>query len=63
MGFQGVRHDLTTEQKQLWSGQVMLGVLEGSPLYKTLMPERQKARREGDDRGGDGWMASPPQWT
>jgi len=20
-------------------------------------------RRRGDDRGGDGWMASPTQWT
>ena len=25
--------------------------------------ERVKAGREGDDRGGDGWMASPTQWT
>ena len=25
--------------------------------------ERLKARREGDNRGGDGWMASPTQWT
>ena len=25
--------------------------------------ERSKARREGDDRGWDGWMASPTQWT
>ena len=25
--------------------------------------ERLKARREGDDRGWDGWMASPTQWT
>ena len=24
--------------------------------------ERLKAGREGDDRGGDGWMASPTQW-
>ena len=28
---------------------------------KTLMWERLKARREGDDRGWDGWMASPTQ--
>ena len=25
--------------------------------------ERLKAGGEGDDRGGDGWMASPTQWT
>ena len=25
--------------------------------------ERLKARGEGDDRGCDGWMASPTQWT
>ena len=25
--------------------------------------ERLKAREEGDDRGWDGWMASPTQWT
>ena len=25
--------------------------------------ERLKAGREGDDRGWDGWMASPIQWT
>ena len=26
-------------------------------------PERSKAGGEGDDRGWDGWMASPTQWT
>ena len=25
--------------------------------------ERLRAGREGDDTGGDGWMASPTQWT
>ena len=25
--------------------------------------EKLKARREGDDRGWDGWMALPTQWT
>ena len=30
---------------------------------KTLMLGRVKAGREGDDRGWDGWMASPTQWT
>jgi len=30
---------------------------------KTLMLGRLRAGREGDDRGWDGWMASPTQWT
>ena len=30
---------------------------------KTLMWERLKAGGEGDDRGWDGWMSSPTQWT
>ena len=30
---------------------------------KTLMLERLKAGGKGDDRGWDGWMASPTQWT
>ena len=32
-------------------------------LDKTLCWERLKAGGEGDDRGWDGWMASPTQWT
>ena len=32
-------------------------------VEKTLMPERLKARGEGDDGRWDGWMASPTQWT
>ena len=32
-------------------------------IKKTLMLERLKAGGEGDDRGWDGWMASPTQWT
>ena len=30
---------------------------------KTLCWERLKAGGEGDDRGWDGWMVSPTQWT
>ena len=30
---------------------------------KTLMFGRSKVGREGDDRGWDGWMASPTRWT
>ena len=32
-------------------------------LEKTLMLGRLRAGEEGDDRGWDGWMASPTQWT
>ena len=32
-------------------------------LEKTLMLRKIKAGEEGDDRGWDGWMASPTQWT
>ena len=32
-------------------------------LEKTLMLERLKAGGDGDDRGWDGWMVSPTQWT
>ena len=32
-------------------------------LEKTWCWERLKARGEGDDRGGDGWMTSLTQWT
>ena len=31
-------------------------------LEKTLMLGRLKAGEEGDNRGWDGWMASPTQW-
>ena len=31
-------------------------------LKKPLMRERLKAGGEGDDRGWEGWMASPTQW-
>ena len=30
---------------------------------KTLMLRKTEGRRIGDDRGWDGWMASPTQWT
>ena len=32
-------------------------------LEKTLIWERLKAGGEGDDKGWDGWMASPTRWT
>ena len=30
---------------------------------KTLMLGKMEGRRRGDDRGWDGWMVSPTQWT
>ena len=32
-------------------------------LEKILMLGKIEGRRRGDDRGWDGWMASPTQWT
>ena len=32
-------------------------------LEKTLMLEKIEGRRGRDDRGWDGWMASPTRWT
>ena len=32
-------------------------------LEKTLMLEKIEGRGEGDNKGWDGWMASPTQWT
>ena len=32
-------------------------------LEKTLMLGKIEGRREGGDRGRDGWMASPTRWT
>ena len=33
------------------------------PLEKTLILGKTEGRREGDNRGWDGWMASSTQWT
>ena len=32
-------------------------------LEKTLMLEKNEGRRKGDDRGWDGWIASPTWWA
>ena len=36
---------------------------ERTHLKRPWCWEREKAGREGDDRGWDGWMASPTRWT
>ena len=38
-------------------------IWRGDSFEKTLILERLKAGREGDDRGWDGWMAPLTQWT
>ena len=51
---------LMLKLKLQYFGHLMLGT---DSLEKTLMLERLKAGGEGDDRGWDGWMASPTQRT
>ena len=47
-----------------WSSNTLATWCEELPHWKRLWCwERLKARGEGDDRGWDGWMASPTQWT
>ena len=38
-------------------------LMQRAALKRTWCWERLKARGEGDDRGWDGWMASPTQWA
>ena len=38
-------------------------IWRGDSLEKTLNWERLRAGGEGGNRGWDGWMASPTQWT
>ena len=33
------------------------------PLENTLIPRKIEGKRRGDNRGWDGWMASPTRWT
>ena len=46
-------------QKTQPPGRFWSGACEERPWCR----ERLKAGGEGDDRGWDGWMASPPWWT
>ena len=52
--------ELMLELKLQYFGHLMQRI---DSLEKTLMLGRLKAGGEGDDRGRDGWMASPTQWT
>ena len=47
-----------------WSSNTLATWWEGPTYWKRpWCRERLRAEREGDDRGRNGWMASPTQWT
>ena len=47
-----------------WNSNTLATWCDGLTLLKRpWFWERLMAEREGDDRGWDGWMASPTQWT
>ena len=52
-----VTQQLGSSSEEMWAG---FGWLQGS---RPWCWERLRAGGEGDDRGWDGWMASPTQWT
>ena len=52
------RTDVEAETPILWPPDVKNWL-----IWKLWCWERLKAGREGDNRGWDGWMASPTQWT
>ena len=59
-----------SEQKRMGEGTFKLKLQyfgrlmpRANPLGKTLMLGRIDGRREGSNRGWDGWMESPTQWT
>ena len=43
--------------------QTRLSMQRSDSFEKTLMLGKTEGGGEGDDRGLDGWMASPTQWT
>ena len=53
------RTDVEAETPILWPPDVKSWLILKDPWYW----ERLKGGGEGDDRGWDGWMASPNQWT
>ena len=60
MGSQKVRQDWASEQKQQQNINVPV---KETHLKRPWCWERLKAGKEVDDRGWDGWMASPTHWT
>ena len=53
------RTDVEAETPILWPSDVKSWLIWTDPAWCW---ERLKARGEGDNRGWDGWMASPTQW-
>ena len=53
------RTDVEAETPILWSPDAKCWLIWKKPWYCT----RLRAGGEGDDRGWDGWMASPTRWT
>ena len=55
-----------TEDRGCWSwtsNTLATWCKEGTHWKRPWCWERLRAEGEGDDRGWDGWMASPTQWT
>ena len=61
MGLQRVRHYLVIKEQQLYISNTFYSFL--CHLKRPWCWERLRAGGEGDNRGWDGWMASPSQWT
>ena len=60
------RTDTEAETPILWPPDAKNWVWKESQeltLERTLMLRKIEDRRRGDNRGWDGWMASPTQWT
>ena len=58
-------HDCSLKGLMLnWNSNTLATWCEEPTYWKRLWCwERLKAKGEGEDRGWDGWMASPTQWT
>ena len=58
------RRDLTSDWCRSWTSKTLATWCKELTHWKSPWCwERLKAGGEGDDRGGDGWMVSPTQWT
>ena len=56
------RTDVEAETPILWPPDVESWLIWKDPVPPTTRWEGLRAGGEGDDRGWDGWMASPTQW-
>ena len=46
-----------------WNSQYFSHLMRNSDSFEKTLMLGKKAEGEGDDRGWDGWMASPTRWT